>query len=40
MAGVAQMVERLTVDQIVAGSSPVTRPEIIGEWRNWRRGGL
>ena len=26
MAGVAQMGERLSVKQVVAGSSPVTRP--------------
>ena len=31
MAGVAQLAERLTVDQIVAGSSPATRPDSF-EW--------
>jgi hypothetical protein len=30
MAGVAQMAERLAVNQIVAGSSPVTRPDLLG----------
>jgi hypothetical protein len=30
MAGVAQAAERLTVNQIVAGSSPATRPEMLG----------
>ncbi len=29
MAGVAQSVERRTVDAVVAGSSPVARPIII-----------
>ena len=34
MAGVAQMGERLSVKQVVAGSSPVTRPG--GMSSNWQ----
>ena len=30
MAGVAQLAERLAVNQIVAGSSPATRPGLLG----------
>jgi hypothetical protein len=30
MASVAQLVERRTVDAVVAGSSPVVRPEKTG----------
>src|SRR5262245_40507403 len=30
MAGVAQTAERLAVNQIVAGSSPATRPDLLG----------
>lgn len=29
MAGVAQVAERLAVNQIVAGSSPATRPGVL-----------
>ena len=30
MVGVAQLVEHLVVVQVVAGSSPVTHPKVIG----------
>ena len=40
MAGVAQAAERLTVNQIVAGSSPATRPEVVGMSSNWQDGSL
>jgi hypothetical protein len=36
MAGVAQAEERLSVNQDVAGSSPATRPEIVGMSSNWQ----
>ena len=39
-AGVAQAAERLTVNQIVAGSSPATRPEVVGMSSNWQDGSL
>jgi hypothetical protein len=31
MVGVAQLVERLVVVQVVAGSSPVTHPNTLGQ---------
>jgi hypothetical protein len=40
MAGVAQAAERLTVNQIVAGSSPATRPGVVGMSSNWQDGSL
>jgi hypothetical protein len=40
MAGVAQAAERLTVNQIVAGSSPATRPRVVGMSSNWQDGSL
>ncbi len=40
MAGVAQLVERLTVDQVITGSNPVTRPSVVGMSSNWQDGSL
>jgi hypothetical protein len=40
MVGVAQSVERLTVDQEVAGSSPVVHPSCINKSSVFRRSSV
>lgn len=40
MVGVAQLAERLTVDQVIIGSNPVTRPSFLGMSSNWQDGSL